>query len=282
MTRQDQPLTKEKQVTEKKTTPTAPESATPDEVTLAGFKSVNTLEHMLTPFAPNEIGKLPKPLKKDAEKGNCKECGKYHGLPAVHLDYVGHAAMTKRLLECDMNWTWEPFAIGADGLPLLDRNGGLWIRLTVQSVTRIGYGDSTNQQGTNAIKEAIGDAIRNAAMRFGGALQLWHKGDLFAVEDDEPSGKTFGKGDAEQGGGGTKIAIGKADPSTAYSPVSTSPQQLSSAYNEVLDADSKSALQTLFIKYQLIADIKFKAEDGAPITLREVFTYRASKIEAGN
>ncbi len=29
----------------------------------------------------------------------------------------------------------------------------------------------------------IGDALRNAAMRFGAALDLWHKGDLHVAED---------------------------------------------------------------------------------------------------
>jgi hypothetical protein len=35
------------------------------------------------------------------------------------------------------------------------------------------------------MKERIGDALRNAAMRFGAALDLWHKGDLHIEEDDE-------------------------------------------------------------------------------------------------
>jgi hypothetical protein len=38
------------------------------------------------------------------------------------------------------------------------------------------------------MKERIGDALRNAAMRFGAALDLWHKGDLHKDqnEEDEP------------------------------------------------------------------------------------------------
>jgi hypothetical protein len=32
------------------------------------------------------------------------------------------------------------------------------------------------------MKERIGDALRNAAMRFGAALDLWHKGDLHLDE----------------------------------------------------------------------------------------------------
>lgn len=136
------------------------------------------------PFKPHQIGKLPKPYKGDSQKGNCKECGGYHGLPAVHLEYVGHAALTDRLLDADPEWSWEPLGLDADGLPAMDRNGGLWIRLTVCGVTRIGYGDAQGKSGGNAVKEAIGDALRNAGMRFGAALDLWHKGDLHDAEQE--------------------------------------------------------------------------------------------------
>lgn len=140
------------------------------------------LARLREPFAANQIGKLPKPYKADSPKGKCNDCGGFHGLPAVHLDYVGHAALTLRLLEADPAWGWEPLSIGADGLPQLDKDGGLWIRLTVCGVTRLGYGDSQGKRGGNAIKEAIGDALRNAGMRFGAALDLWHKGDLYEDE----------------------------------------------------------------------------------------------------
>ena len=142
------------------------------------------LELLRAPFAPHQISLLPKPYKRDSQKGKCAECGGYHGLPAVHLSYVGHAALTDRLLDCDPNWSWEPVAFGADGLPLLDRDGGMWIRLTVCGVTRLGYGDAQGKTGPDAMKERIGDALRNAAMRFGAALDLWHKGELH--KDDEP------------------------------------------------------------------------------------------------
>jgi len=134
------------------------------------------------PFAPEQIGKLPKPTKRDNEKGKCSVCGGYHGLPAVHLDYVGHAATTDRLLQVDPDWTWAPMAYGEDGLPKLDAHGGLWIWLTVCGIQRPGYGDSTAGKG---MKELIGDAIRNAAMRFGVALDLWAKEDLSPKEEPE-------------------------------------------------------------------------------------------------
>jgi hypothetical protein len=136
------------------------------------------LDLLRAPFEPADINKLPKPYSATSAKGNCKECGGYHGLPAVHLDYVGHAALTKRLLDADPKWSWEPLALGENGLPVYDENGGLWIRLTVCGITRLGYGDAQGKRGGNAIKEAIGDALRNAGMRFGAALDLWHKGDF--------------------------------------------------------------------------------------------------------
>jgi hypothetical protein len=157
---------------------------------------------MRTPFAPHLISKLPKAtkaqndaVKADFKKGvRCTICGGWHLPEVVHLDYVGHAALTDRLLDVDPDWDWEPFAVGEDGLPMFDRNGGLWIRLTILDKTRPGYGDADGKTGGNAVKEAIGDALRNAAMRFGAALDLWHKGDLHPDADE---GETGGQGEGK-------------------------------------------------------------------------------------
>lgn len=147
------------------------------------------------PFPPNQVSKLPKPtkwqtdeVKADFKKGvRCAECGQWHHPQVVHLDYVGHAALTDRLLDCDPEWNWEPVARQENGLPALDSLGGLWINLTVCGVTRLGYGNADGKKGGDAIKELIGDALRNAAMRFGAALDLWHKGDLHVDDDaDDP------------------------------------------------------------------------------------------------
>jgi hypothetical protein len=146
-------------------------------------------------FPPEHVGKLPKPTKRDAKKGKCKPqreggdaptwqdhyCGGYHGLPAVHLDYVGHAAVTDRLLEVDPEWNWEPKAGWDDnGEPCFVRDDKgrpvrLWIDLTVLGVTRPGVG-TVDTGAFDAEKQLIGDALRNAAMRFGVALDLWIKG----------------------------------------------------------------------------------------------------------
>ena len=114
------------------------------------------------PFPPEMVGKLPKRTKNaDGSWG-----------PTIHLDYVGHAAVTDRLLMVDPAWSWEPLALDEHGLPALDRAGNLWIKLTICGVTRLGVGDG------KSAKECIGDAIRNAAMRFGVALDLWAKENL--------------------------------------------------------------------------------------------------------
>ena len=102
------------------------------------------------PFPPETIGKIPK--------------------GGALLDYVGHAAVTDRLLAVDPDWTWEPPT--KDELERLPNAEGMWIKLTVGGVTRFGWGDGKN------VKEWISDAIRNAAMRFGVALDLWSKEDL--------------------------------------------------------------------------------------------------------
>lgn len=170
-----------------------------------------TLAKLREPFPDNQISKLPKESRRQIDERkqgknviyDCPECGGIHHKNTVHLDYVGHAAATDRLLDTDLEWDWEPFAVGPDGLPALDKNGGLWIKLTVLGKTRIGYGHADGKQGGDAIKEAIGDAIRNAGMRFGMALHLWHKGALHVDPDEdteEPRRGNTQRASSDEGG----------------------------------------------------------------------------------
>ncbi len=140
------------------------------------------------------IGKLPKvscgactQAAKNASRAADKHCDRHQVIQCqvckafittghIHLDYVGHAATTDRLLQVDPEWSWEPMGFNPDGTPAIDRDGNLWIRLTVAGVTRPGVGDGAS------MKEKVGDAIRNAAMRFGVALDLWAREDLHANE----------------------------------------------------------------------------------------------------
>ena len=122
--------------------------------------TVEKLAQLREPFPPALIGKLPRTASRP------------------ELDYVGHGAVTDRLLAVDPFWTWTPFALTEEGLPRIvwldDDTGVLWIRLIVCGVERIGVGTAS---GHDVEKQLIGDAIRNAAMRFGVALDLWIKGD---------------------------------------------------------------------------------------------------------
>lgn len=160
----------------------------------------DTAKRLRDPFPAEVVGKLPRvwcpkcrdaiknrrPSCEDHQRAKCGVCGNNMTTAHLHLDYVGHAAITDRLLQVDAGWTWEPVAFGPDGLPVLDKTGGLWIRLTVAGVTRLGYGDAEGKTGPAAVKEAIGDALRNGAMRFGVGLDLWHK-DGQLVHDDPPA-----------------------------------------------------------------------------------------------
>lgn len=116
--------------------------------------------HLRTPFPKESIGQLPR--------------------AGMKFDYVGHAAVTDRLLQVDPEWTWEPFAFTDTGLPYINKRGNdaiLWVRLTICGVTRPGVG-IVKADSFDCEKQLIGDAIRNAAMRFGVALDLWSREEL--------------------------------------------------------------------------------------------------------
>ena len=169
------------------------------------------LTRLRAPFPPEYVGKLPRVTCRecsdgrcgDHKKAKCADCGNWISERHIHLDYIGHADVTIRLLEVDPEWSWAPKATDADPELLkaamasgdaeivravienappkfeTDRNGspvGLWIKLTVGGVTRLGVGSCPSGQN-DAEKVLIGDALRNAAMRFGVAVELWAKGD---------------------------------------------------------------------------------------------------------
>jgi hypothetical protein len=158
------------------------------------------------PFPASQVGKLPRvtcgACSKDKfqkhcdkhQRSKCRVCDNFITSAHMHLDYVGHAGVTDRFLQADPGWTWEPVAFDQAGLPALDAHGGLWIRLTVAGVTRLGYGDAQGKQGPDAVKEAIGDALRNGGMRFGVGLDLWSKTPM----DDHTEAPPIGTGQAAQ------------------------------------------------------------------------------------
>lgn len=149
-----------------------------------------------TAFPPAQIGHLPK--------------------AGVVLDFVGHAATTDRLLQVDPEWTWRPFTIEERQQVCADPSD-LWIWLTICGVTRPGVGD-----GKNA-KERIGDAIRNAAMRFGVALDLWAKEDLHADAPEEPKAQQRTTAPAVEAPAGVAPAPAAPAASPFIPPVSATP-----------------------------------------------------------
>lgn len=102
------------------------------------------------------------------------------------LDFVGHADARARLCQADPEWTWEPFEFPGVGALVVDNGSpvGLWIKLTIGGVSKPGYG-SVDRGKAEAMKELIGDALRNAALSFGVAWKLWAKGDR--TEGNEPA-----------------------------------------------------------------------------------------------
>jgi hypothetical protein len=109
------------------------------------------------PFPPDLVETLPK--------------------AGVQLKYVGHAPVTDRLIQSDPLWSWGPMARDEHGAPfiLFDTERGkavFWILLTVGGKTLPGVG-VVDIGKAELEKELISDALRNAAMRFGVALDLW-------------------------------------------------------------------------------------------------------------
>jgi hypothetical protein len=107
----------------------------------------------------------------------------------TQLDFVGHADVTKMLIEIDSMWTWEPVAFDNDGLPAYRVENGMahmagW--MTIHGVRRLGIG-SVQASKPDLLKELASDFIRNAAMRFGVCLALWTKQEW---ESDDAPAKT--------------------------------------------------------------------------------------------
>jgi len=99
------------------------------------------------------------------------------------LDFVGHAEITRILIEIDPNWFWEPCG-WIDGRPAIIETNGMavmWGNLTILGKSMLGVG-SVRADKPDLDKELVGDFLRNASMRFGICLSLWSKS-----EWDEPA-----------------------------------------------------------------------------------------------
>lgn len=150
------------------------------------------------PFAKSAIGLLPKvscsgctqatktarsAFDKHCDKhtmSKCADCGAYITSGHIHLDYVGHAAVTDRLntVAGPENWDLTPMAVDEQGNPSRNSQGEFWCWLRIMDAKKMCVGD-----GSASSKELIGDALRNGAMRFGIALDLWSKEELESTLD---------------------------------------------------------------------------------------------------
>ena len=117
------------------------------------------LSEILSKYAvpdPKIVGKLPK--------------------GGAQLDFVGHADITRLLLEIDPTWRWVPIE-WKDGRPAIHVENGMatmWGELTLLGQARLGVG-SVRADKVDLDKELVGDFLRNASMRFGICLSLWTK-----------------------------------------------------------------------------------------------------------
>ena len=143
----------------------------------------------------------------------CGDCGQSMTQAHMHLSYVGHAHITERLIQTDPRWTWRPMgrdipdevmaAAIATGDHLMVQavisayppkiieipgpNGRvehvLWGEVIVHDengdeVVMPGVGDAIGKNwDPNAVKEMLGDLLRNAMMRHGTGLDMWKKED---------------------------------------------------------------------------------------------------------
>jgi hypothetical protein len=117
------------------------------------------LLEVLTKYAvpdPKIVGKLPK--------------------GGTQLDFVGHADITRILIEIDPHWRLVPIAWdnGRPAMNIVNDMATMWFELTILGVPRLAIG-SAKSNAPDLDKVLYGDALRNGAMRFGISLALWTK-----------------------------------------------------------------------------------------------------------
>lgn len=108
----------------------------------------------------------------------------------TQLDFVGHADITKILIEIDPMWWWEPagWDNGRPAIHVVNGMAVMWGHLYVLNKQILGVG-TVKHDKPDLDKELVGDFLRNAAMRFGICLSLWTKQEW---EGQEVAGKAQG------------------------------------------------------------------------------------------
>ena len=105
---------------------------------------------------PKIVGKLPK--------------------GGTQLDFVGHADITRILIEIDPHWRLVPIAWenGRPAVNIVNDMATMWFELTLHGQARLAIG-TAKANAPDLDKVLYGDALRNGAMRFGIGLSLWTK-----------------------------------------------------------------------------------------------------------
>jgi hypothetical protein len=105
---------------------------------------------------PKIVGKLPK--------------------GGTQLDFVGHADITRILIEIDPTWRLVPIAWenGRPAMNIVNDMATMWFELTLLGTSRLAIG-TAKANAFDLDKQLYGDALRNGAMRFGISLNLWTK-----------------------------------------------------------------------------------------------------------
>jgi len=122
-------------------------------------KNTKELLSVLKDYAvpdPKIVGKLP--------KGN------------TQLDFVGHADITRILIEIDPHWRLVPIAWenGRPAVNIVNDMATMWFEMTLLGQARLAIG-TAKANSMDLDKVLYGDALRNGAMRFGIGLSLWTK-----------------------------------------------------------------------------------------------------------
>ena len=119
---------------------------------------------------PKIVGKLPK--------------------GGTQLDFVGHADITRILIEIDPTWRLVPIAWdnGRPAMNIVNDMATMWFELTLLGTSRLAIG-TAKANAFDLDKQLYGDALRNGAMRFGISLNLWTKNEWEELDHNSAPAK---------------------------------------------------------------------------------------------
>jgi len=134
-------------------------------------ENTNQLRKVLVDYAvpdPKIVGKLPK--------------------GGATLDFVGHADITRILIEIDPHWRLVPIAWenGRPAVNIVNDMATMWFEMTLLGQARLAIG-TAKANSMDLDKVLYGDALRNGAMRFGIGLSLWTKQEWNDLDHHTPA-----------------------------------------------------------------------------------------------